>query len=558
MGIFHDICDALIDPDTGRALTGEALEKAQNTSKWPRCGNRVSKRARFCNACGKPAPGGWWKCPGCGKWIGNDSRFCPHCNQPLYPDDRAAMAGGVWRKEAEHFAQRFELGDIKRMLSHDLLVQEGTCAVLMDSGRVHGILEAGRHTPESLARKINWFGDPPPRSVVLMDVGEIVVPLHVEGLRTSEHFPVEFYGEVMLRFGGGAEAAKAFITNILGESRSCTFKELSENFVRAVRIAVDEMCVASTLDDLVRDPERRIRLQERMASRLSADLAACGLELVRVSSAEFTGDEYEEYAEKLGKVDIERREVEYRTALRQLADKEEMAKYKDADALKQYKEIIDHEYRISAATRDREFQLLKRDWEHDDILYSRLLEIEADEHRRGRETSEDAHRHGREKGEKEHDILLRRLEAEARWWEQVGDAETAAKVRSVAAKQQLQQEIDWIEVKRLKQDLELHRKAKMAELIKTMSVEQIIAFEDDPDKRKDLLEMIKLQRNVNMSAEQLLAEQGKESTNDKFVSKMEELFRRASEREDRNLSKMLEPAIEAAKHPAHNGGPIVT
>ena len=468
------------------------------------------------------------------------------------------MAGGVWRKEAEHFAQRFELGDIKRMLSHDLLVQEGTCAVLMDSGRVHGILEAGRHNPESLARKINWFGDPPPRSVVLLDVGEIVVPLHVEGLRTSEHFPIEFYGEVMLRFKGGAEAAKSFITNILGENRSCTFKELSENFVRAVRIAVDEMCVSSTLDDLVRDPERRIRLQERMASRLAADLEACGLELVRVSSAEFTGDEYEEYAEKLGNVDIERREVEYRTALRQLADKEEMAKYKDADSLKQYKEIIDHEYRISAATRDREFQLLKRDWEHDDILYARLLEIEADEHRRKREVSEDTHRHGREQGEKEHDILLRKLEAEARWWDQVGDAETAAKVRSVAAKQQVQEEIDWIEVKRLKQDLELHRKAKTAELIKTMSVEQMIAFEDDPAKREDLLKMIQMQRNVNMSAEQLLAEQGKESTNDRFVAKMEELFNRASEREDRNLSKMLEPAIEAAKHPAHNGGPIVT
>ena len=116
MGIFFDTCNALIDPSTGRALSGEALEKAQNDPKWPRCGNRVSKRARFCNACGKPAPGGWWKCPSCGKWVGNDSRFCPHCNQPLYPDDRAAIAGGVWRKEPEHFAQRFELGDIKRLL----------------------------------------------------------------------------------------------------------------------------------------------------------------------------------------------------------------------------------------------------------------------------------------------------------------------------------------------------------------------------------------------------------------------------------------------------------
>ena len=558
MGMFYDTCDALIDPETGRALTGEALENAQNEPKWPRCGNRVSKRARFCNACGKPAPGGWWKCPGCGKWIGNDSRFCPHCDQPLYPDDRAAMAGGVWRKEAGHFAQRFEIGDIKRMLSHDLLVQEGTCAVLIDAGRVYGILESGRHNPDSLARKINWFGDPPPRSVVLVDIGEIVVPLHIEGLRTSEHFPVEFYGEVMLRFKGGEDAAKSFIVNILGENRSCSFKELSENFVRAVRIAVDEMCVASTLDDLVRDPERRIRLQERMSTRLAADFDASGLELVRVSSAEFTGEEYEEYAEKLGSVDVERREVEYRAALRRLADNEAMAKYKDADALRQYKEIVDHEYRISAQTRDREFMLLKREWEHDDIAYARLLEIEADEHRRKREVDEDRHRHARETGEKEHDILLRKLEADARWWEQTGDAETAAKIRAISAKQQQQEEIDWLEVKRLKQDLELQRKAKTAELLKTMSVEQILAFEDDPAKREDLLKMLQIQRNAAMSAEQILAEQGKEATSDRLVAKMEELFLRASEREDRNLSKMLEPAIEAARHPAHNGGPIVT
>jgi hypothetical protein len=300
------------------------------------------------------------------------------------------------------------------------------------------------------------------------------------------------------------------------------------------------------LDDLVRDPERRIRLQERMASRLSDDIAAAGLELVRVSSAEFTGDEYEEYAEKLGEVDIKRREIEYRAAMRQMADKEAMAEYKDADTLRQYKEMIDHEYRVSSSTRDREFELLKREWEHDDIRYARLLELENLEHSQTLE-----------KSDTEHKILINKLKAEARWWEQVGDAETAAKVRSIAVKQEQQAEIDWLEVKRVKQDLDLARKAKTAEIIKSLSVEQMIAFEDDPTKREDLLKMIQLQRNVNMSAEQLLAEQGKEALNERLVAKMEELFRHASEREDRNLSKMLEPATEAARHPSHNTGPII-
>ena len=76
------------------------------------------------------------------------------------------MAGGVWRKDVGLFAQRFEIGDVKRLLQSDLLVQEGTVAVVLDGGHVHGILGSGRHNPDSLARAINWFGDPPPRSVV--------------------------------------------------------------------------------------------------------------------------------------------------------------------------------------------------------------------------------------------------------------------------------------------------------------------------------------------------------------------------------------------------------
>ena len=52
MGIFADRCRALIDPATGRALSGEALKKAQASdekifSRWPRCNNAVKKAAKL-------------------------------------------------------------------------------------------------------------------------------------------------------------------------------------------------------------------------------------------------------------------------------------------------------------------------------------------------------------------------------------------------------------------------------------------------------------------------------------------------------------------------------
>ena len=542
MGFFSDKCMALVDKNTGKALSGEALEQARQDPKWPRCGNSVSKKAVFCSKCGSPAPGGWWRCPGCGKWIGNDSHFCPHCNTPLYPEDRVAMAGGVWRKEPEYFAQRFEVGDIKRLLENRLQVQEGTAAVLMDGGEVCGILEAGIHQPDGLARKINWFGNPPPRSVVLIDAGEVIVPLHVEGLRTAEHFPLEFFGEVILRFKGDKDAARAFAANVLKAERLCTFPDIAKRLESAIRGPVDEMCTESSLDDLVRDPERRIRLHERMTARITDDLDACGLEVVRVSSAEFTGDEYEAHEQRLGDVDVKRREAEYRAALRQLSNQEEMDKYKDADALRAYKEMIDHEYRVSSATRDREFELLKRGWEHDDIVYRRLLEVE----------------------QKEHEIRLAELElekqgklAEAKRAEQIGDAKAAAECRLIAAKADDEVTRMALETRRLKDEINALRKREDANRRKDMTLEELIADIEDPQQREQMLKLYQMKLQAGMTPQQILATMGQTDHSDEFLAKMQELYKENAARLDANYAKSLEPAIGAARHPSPVTGPFI-
>ena len=65
---------------------------------------------------------------------------------------------------------------------------------------VKDVLGPGRHTLDSTARRINHWGDPPPRTVVLLDNGDFVVPLRIEALRTSENCTIERYTEVCLHF----------------------------------------------------------------------------------------------------------------------------------------------------------------------------------------------------------------------------------------------------------------------------------------------------------------------------------------------------------------------
>jgi len=549
MGIFSDRCEALIDPQTRRALGGEALAQAKLDPKWPRCGNSVRKAARFCNTCGVPAPGGWWKCPSCKKWVGNDAQYCSHCNTPLFPEDRAVMAGGVWRKDPGLFAQRFEIGDIKRLLQDDLMIQEGTVAVVLDGGHIHGILESGRHNPDSLARKINWFGDPPPRSAVMTDCGDVALPLRVTGLRTAEHHPIEFYGEVILRFGNDKAAALALLENGLKDRRHLAYKDLSEALQGVVRAAVDELCVTSTLDDLVRDPERRLRLQETMTRTIGADIGRYGLQVVRVSSAEFTGDAYEEYAERLGEVDIKRRELEYGDAVRKLLKKEEMDAYKDADELRAYKAVIDSEYRVSQACRDREWEVLKRGWEHDNIRHQQLLEVE----------------------QTAHGIDLRQQQDDYARDKKIKDTGADVTARGAVFDQEMSEADRALDLRKKKNAVELERKAAEAKRREGMTTGERLMDVEDPALRRQLIEMMMVERNRTMTPEQILAEAahsspaaaealGKMSDRTRqnaetLLAEMKKLYADANDRQDKNLKTMLEPAVEAAKRP---GGPPQT
>ena len=342
MGLFYDIC--------------------------PDCGHKVSKRARFCSECGRGAPDGWTKCPLCGKWVGNDSHHCPHCNAPLHPSERVDLAGGVWDREAGLFAQRFELSDTRRVMKDGLMIQQGTTAVLLDGGKVVDTLSPGRHEPQGMLRKINWFGNPPPRSAVMVDSGDIVFRVdftdspaaqsdpkggdaavsHVP-LRSAEELPVGAMAEVTLRFIPGL--AVDFIANFMKERREITTKDVCAWLYEESVSAVRDLCLQSTIEDLVKDPERRERFEDALKRALQPALKRIGIELVRVGAVEFFGPEYEKVRAKYGDLDYQRRLVEFhRKNLELIAENEKidqddaLQREERADQASMTREKRNHDY----------------------------------------------------------------------------------------------------------------------------------------------------------------------------------------------------------------------
>ena len=529
MGLFSDIC--------------------------PKCGDKVPKRARFCSNCGHGAPDGWFKCPQCGKWVGNDSKFCPHCNHPLHPENRIDLAGGVWSREPGLFAQRFELGDVRFIRENGLMVQEGTVAVLLDGGKETKELGPGRHHPDGTLRAINWFGNPPPRSAVMIDAGECVFRVDFTGktsgvgdvasapLRTAEELEVGCVAEITLRYVSGK--GEQFIANVMREARSVSMKDVCQLLYENTLSAVRDICTQSKIEDLVKDPDRRARFEEAITRTLRENLKDWGLEIVRTGAVEFYGQAYEDERAKYGELEKARRLVEFEKAqievLAAAADQNAAEGKRNAQRDRETAEYLAQlaqEKGLSEIERTKEMQIAVR------VANG---EVSAEDAKQ--EAARELERHAKDMTALAHklelDLTLRNYDRE----QLVADAENKAKLAAIGRDErlnderlntalageklnqaQIQDQIDririareiweareWLEVKRLKEEIKNKGLKDRVEILKGCHPAQIAAvFADDPQAFKAYMDYAKQQDQfaheteitriqAGMTPEQLLA-----------------------------------------------------
>ncbi len=532
MGLFKDIC--------------------------PDCGNEVSKRARFCSKCGRGAPDGWFKCPQCGKWVGNDSKFCPHCNNPLFPEERIDLAGGVWARKPGEFARRFELDDVRFMKENGLMVQEGTVAVLLDGGKEVKELGPGRHSPTGTLRTINWFGDPPPRSAIMVDAGECVFRVDFTGmpmeeqdpktlvtgdvqsamLRSAEEMEVGCIAEITLKFVPGK--ADGFVANVMKENRSVSTRDVCKLLYANALSAVRDICTQSKIEDLVKDPDRRERFEDAITRALRENMKGWGLEIVRVGAVEFYGAAYEEMRAKYGELEQERRLVEFKKAQLELlaasADQEVDAEKTNAKREQEkidYLEQLAQEKQLTDIERDKEMEITRR------VVRGEIAAADA-KLAAARELEDHAKNMTAIAHKLELDLTLKNYDRE----QLVKDAENKAKIAAIARDERLKDEklntsvmgekldqaklndeIERIRISRelWEQDKYLDLRAKKeaikntelrerAQTLAGKSALELAALAgDDPQARQAFLEhelaKLRMQQEAAMTPEQMLAKQ---------------------------------------------------
>ena len=548
MGLFSDLCEALIDVSTRRVLQGDRVAQARQDPDAPRCGNRVPKAARFCNKCGSAAPGGWWKCHRCGKWAGAEANFCWNCKTALHPESRDAISDGVWQRQPGTFARRIRVVELRRLLEKELQIEIGTVALLMEAGQIKAVLEPGRHTLESLTRRfMGLFTTPVPQAVILVDAGDIVLPLRFSGLRTNEELPVECYTEVCFRFVPAR--GEAFLANVLKEQDLLSYEALADWMWREVRGVVVDLVQSAGIADLVKDPQRRLRIEDALRQALAVALERAGIEMIRVASVEFTGAEYEELRAKAGQVEVKRRELEFQQRMRELTSGDEMSRLKTEHDLEEYVRQLGQEKSVSSALQEHELGRLRQVHRHEleqaEAAYQMAAEMEAAAH--GIQVKLQWDDYTRDK-------LLQ-------------DADVQAKIKQVESTEEVRQTYEWLKVRAEKQRVEREHQQAQAELFAGYDIKTLIALLPDNTQRQQLLELQRQTTMAGQSPEQVLALAASTSpAAAAALGRMRELKRDDLEREfkdrkqisDESVARLERVLSEALKAMAEFSRPKVT
>lgn len=525
MGLFTDRCEALIDVSTGRMLQGEALARARTNPNAPRCGNRVRKAARFCNRCGSPAPRGWWRCPQCKKWVGAEANFCWNCKAPLHPESRGDLAGSTWQRQPGAFARRIEVAEMRRLLEQGLHIEIGTVALLIEGGQVKAVLEPGRHTLETVGRKLlGLFTTPAPQTVILFEAGDAVLPLRFGDLRTREELKVECYTEVCFRFV--PSRGEAFLANVLKGQDSLSYEGLADWMRQEIRAAVIDAVQAASIEDLVKDPQRRLRIEDSLRRSLAVALERAGIELIRVASAEFTGPEYEALREKAGQVEVKRREIEFQMRLRELTTSDEMDRLKTESELEEYVRQLGQEKEVATELQEHELARLKQ------------------VHRHELEKAEAAYQMAAEMEQAAHEIQVK-LQWDAYTRDKLlKDAEVQERIKQIESREEVRQAGEWLKVRAEKARLDLEAQKAQAEMLAGLDIKTLIALLPDNAQRQQLLELQRQTAMTGQSPEQILAMAAQSSpAAAEALAKMRELKREELEREFQERKQLSEESV---------------
>ncbi len=437
------------------------------TTQCPYCGARVRKSSNFCGACGKPAPKRAVHCGRCGRASASGAKFCSHCGAELARHGKAMLVDNRWAREPEEFAVVLDVEDLAGFLAKSLVVEPGTRALLFRGERHAGVLEPGRHTVESVPRRLATLGRDGPTTVVLVSADDVAVELDLPEVWTADEQVVSVKVFLVVRLVD----PQAFRREVVGARWRVLLDDIRELWRAEGLPVVAEIVRRETLESLCARPGLREAVEEELRIELNGTCARSGLELVQLRCLDFYGDAYERLRAERGEAFQLSRALELYRRVQGELSAERIERFRSEQEFEQFVREAEHQAGLKVLLREQEIEDFKRAYRERLALDTARREIE--------------------QGAVAFESELEKEKAldELRWAKRERGLELLEKIRELRHRERLRR----IETDELR--LGIYSRA---------TIEALIAILDD-ERADRLVELRKFQEQTKMSPEQLLA-----------------------------------------------------
>lgn len=263
----------------------------------------------------------------------------------------------VWKRKPNEFVRRLEISDIKGLFRKHITIEHGTQALFLQGGRFAGELPPGTYKDIGGVIKALKIDVADKATVILVDVGDVFLDLHIEELLTKESVHVGISGNVTIQ-AEAQELNKLFMNLIKGREllEIRDVKELLEGEMKSILQAKIKDC---SVKELYGNLKLTNELEQDFEHHMKTTLGRTGLNLVQVSAVEFEfPDDIEENIKRRGglhtkeeDINIQERELELKKRMLELK--------KNEDALDEEKRDLEKKRRLEAieAEKDAEEKL---------------------------------------------------------------------------------------------------------------------------------------------------------------------------------------------------------
>jgi hypothetical protein len=186
-----------------------------------------------------------------------------------------------WVRSEPGIAGRVDPGDLPELLRGGLEVHQGTRVLLYHGGRFAGTLLPGRHDLKGV-RKVLGRRDEADATALVVDDGEISVPLQADGLRSADGHRVRLRAEVAVRISD----PELFAANQVRDRQRYGVDDLAAFLRREAGQRAGEAVASRAADDLY-SGRLRGEVEIELLSRWKPACDRCGLVLLRFQVLRF-------------------------------------------------------------------------------------------------------------------------------------------------------------------------------------------------------------------------------------------------------------------------------